>query len=191
VAASDVTALLRAWADGDTGALDRLVPIVHRELYRLARACMAAERAGHTLQPTALINEAYLRLAGAPPVDWQDRSHFFAMSARLMRRILVDVARAKRSLKRGSAPVLVPLEDAMSVAEQRSFDLVAVDLALEALAALDVRKSRVVELRFFGGCTVDEIAAILGVSPKTVHRDWHFARSWLRRELRSEAANGA
>jgi len=191
VAASDVTTLLRAWAHGDTGALDQLVPIVHRELHRLARACMAAERTGHTLQPTALINEAYLRLAGAPPVDWQDRAHFFAMSARLMRRILVDVARARRSLKRGAGGAIVSLEDAMSVTVQRSSDLVAVDLALEALAALDVRKSRVVELRFFGGCTVEEIAHILGVSPKTVRRDWYFARSWLRRELRREAARGA
>jgi RNA polymerase sigma factor (TIGR02999 family) len=191
VAASDVTSLLRAWADGDAGALDRLAPAVHRELHRIARACMAAERTGHTLQPTALVNEAYLRLAGAPPVDWQNRSHFFAMSARLMRRILVDVARAKRSQKRGAAGATVSLDAAMSVAVQRSPDLVSVDLALDALAALDVRKSRVVELRFFGGYAVEEIADILGVSPKTVHRDWQFARSWLRRELRREAASGA
>lgn len=186
----DVTVLLKAWADGDAGALDQLVPLVHRELHRIARACMVAERTGHTLQPTALLNEAYLRLAGVTAVDWQDRSHFFAMSARLMRRILVDLARSKRYQKRGGGLPTVPLDEAVTVTVDRSPDLAALDLALDALVQLDPRKSRVVELRFFGGFTVEETAEVLGVSAETVHRDWQFAKSWLRREMRREAPGG-
>jgi RNA polymerase sigma factor (TIGR02999 family) len=186
----DVTALLKAWADGDAGALEQLVPLVHRELHRIARHCMAAERTGHSLQPTALLNEAYLRLTGLTQLDWQNRAHFFAMSARLMRRILVDVARSKKYVKRGGGKIVAPLEDAMAVAVERSQDLVALDLALEALARFDARKSRVVELRFFGGFTVEETAEVLGVSPETVHRDWRLAKSWLRRELQQEQADG-
>ncbi len=186
-----MTALLRAWAAGDASAFEQLVPVVHRELHRIARHCMAAERTGHTLQPTALINEAYLRLVGIGHVDWQDRSHFFAMSARLMRRILVDVARSKGSLKRGAGAVHTSIEDPMAVAAaERAPDLVALDLALDALAHLDERKSRVVELRFFGGLTVEETAEALNVSPETVHRDWRVAKAWLRRELRKDLSSG-
>ena len=186
-----MTALLRAWAGGDAGAFDQLVPVVHRELHRIARHCMAAERTGHTLQPTALINEAYLRLVGIGHVDWQDRSHFFAMSARLMRRILVDVARSKGSQKRGAGAVHAALEDPMAVsAAERAPDLVALDFALDALAQVDERKSRVVELRFFGGLTVEETAGALNVSPETVHRDWRVAKAWLRRELRKDLSSG-
>lgn len=190
MATPDVTALLRAWAGGDAGAFDQLVPLVHRELHRIARHCMAAERTGHSLQPTALLNEAYLRLTGAAHVNWQDRSHFFAMSARLMRRILVDVARSKKYLKRGGGMALKPLDDAVAVAVERTPDLVALDLALQALAQFDNRKSRVVELRFFGGFSVEETAEVLGVSPETVHRDWRLAKSWLRRELQREPPDG-
>ena len=183
----DVTALLRAWADGDASAFDQLVPLVHRELHRIARHCMAGERAGHTLQPTALINEAYLRLAGGAGVAWQDRTHFFALTARLMRRILVDVARAKQYQKRGSGAVAMPLDEAQAVAIEHEPDLVALDLALQSLGQLDQRKSQVVEMRFFGGLTVEETAAALDVSPETVHRDWRFAKAWLRRELRQQS----
>jgi RNA polymerase sigma factor (TIGR02999 family) len=182
--------LLRAWADGDAAAFEQLVPLVHRELHKLARVFMAAEGAGHSLQPTALLNEAYLRLIGGAQVEWRDRAHFFATSARLMRRILVDVARSKRYLKRGGGAAMAPLDDAADVAVDRAPDLVALDLALQALAEIDSRKSRVVELRFFGGLSVEETALALDVSPETVHRDWQFAKSWLRRELRKERGDG-
>ena len=185
MASPDVTALLRAWAGGDASALDRLVPIVYRELHKIARTCMAAERAEHSLQPTALVHEAYLRLSGVMHVDWQDRAHFFAMSAKLMRRILVDVARRKRYQKRGGGVGTAPLDEALAVSDEQAPDLVALDLALQALATIDERKSRVVELRFFGGFSVDETATALDVSPETVHRDWRLAKSWLRRELRN------
>jgi RNA polymerase sigma factor (TIGR02999 family) len=190
VAAPDVTVLLRAWADGDATAFEQLVPLVHRELHRLARHFMAAEHAGHSLQPTALLNEAYLRLIGGAQVEWRDRAHFFATSARLMRRILVDVARSKRYLKRGGGAAMASLDDVAEVAVERTPDLVALDLALEALAETDSRKSLVVELRFFGGLSVQETALALGVSPETVHRDWQFAKAWLRRELRKEQSDG-
>jgi RNA polymerase sigma-70 factor (ECF subfamily) len=191
VASRDVTALLRAWADGDASALERLVPVVYRELHKIARTCMAAERAGHSLQPTALVHEAYLRLSGVMHVDWQDRAHFFAMSAKLMRRILVDVARRKRYQKRGGGTVLEPLESAHLISDEQAPDLVALDFALQALATVDERKSRVVELRFFGGFSVEETAAALDVSPETVHRDWRLAKSWLRRELRRRPTNAS
>lgn len=191
VASRDITALLKVWAEGDTTAFERLVPLVHRELHRIARHCMAGERAGHSLQPTALLNEAYLRLADITHVAWQDRAHFFAMSSRVMRRILVDVARSKRYLKRGGGAPFAPLDDAMAVAVERGPDLVALDLALQALAQIDNRKSRVVELRFFGGFTVEETSMALGVSPETVYRDWQLAKSWLRRELRKESTSGS
>ena len=190
MASSDVTTLLRAWADGDATAFNRLVPLVYRELHKIARHCMAAERTGHSLQPTALLNEAYLRLVGVTHVEWQDRSHFYALSARLMRRILVDIARSKHSLKRGEGITLTPLDDFAETASEPAPDLVALDLALQTLARIDERKSQVVELRFFGGLSVDETAAALGVSPETVHRDWRMAKSWLRRELRKEPADG-
>lgn len=185
-APSEVTRLLIAWRDGDRAALDRLVPVVYGELRRLAHRQMRGERAGHTLQTTALVNEAYLRLVGGSDrVRWQNRVHFFAISAQLMRRILVDAARARGSLKRGGKAVHLSLEDAPAVTQQPHADLVALDDALTALAAFDARKSQVVELRYFGGLTVDETAEALHVSPETVMRDWNMAKLWLLRELKS------
>jgi RNA polymerase sigma factor (TIGR02999 family) len=178
-----VTGLLLEWGRGDESALERLLPLVHEELRRLAHREMARERAGHTLQTTALVNEAYMRLVDVARVQWQDRAHFFAMSARLMRRILVDHARARGSLKRGGAATRVALDEAIPVAPERAADLVALDDALQALAAVDERKSRVVELRYFGGLSVEETAEAVGVSPETVMRDWKLAKSWLLREL--------
>jgi len=182
----DVTRLLIAWRDGDRAALDQLVPVVYGELHRLAHRQMRNERAGHTLQTTALVNEAYLRLVvGSDRVRWQNRVHFFAISAQLMRRILVDDARARGSLKRGGKAVHLSLEDAPAVTPQPDADLVALDEALTALAAVDARKSQVVELRYFGGLSVDETAEALSVSPETVMRDWNMAKLWLLRKLKS------
>jgi RNA polymerase sigma-70 factor (ECF subfamily) len=178
-----ITQLLLAWNHGDQGALARLVPIVETELRRLAHYYMAGERAGHPFQTTALVNEAYLRLVDCSRVRWQDRAHFFAVCARLMRRILVDVARADSKHKRGGDAVHVALDEAFVMAAEPSGDLVALDDALKALAAVDARKSQVVELRFFGGLSVDETAEVLHVSAATVMRDWSFARAWLLREL--------
>jgi RNA polymerase sigma factor (TIGR02999 family) len=178
-----VTALLVAWEHGDASALDQLMPVVEAELRRLARGYMRHERAGHTLQATALVNEAYLKLVGVKHVHWQDRAHFFAVSARLMRRILVDHARARQSLKRGHGVATVALDDGLLVANAPGQDLVAIDDALTALAAVDERKSRVVELRFFGGLSVEESAEVLNVSVDTVLRDWKVAKVWLAREL--------
>jgi RNA polymerase sigma-70 factor, ECF subfamily len=179
-----VTALLVAWGDGDESALARLIPIVHDELHRIARACMAGERAGHTLQATALVNEAYVRLIDTQGVNWQSRAHFLSMAARLMRRILVDFARSKGYLKRGGAAVNVSLAPDVALSAQPGRDLVALDDALEALAKIDERKSRVIEMRFFGGLSVKETAEALHVSPETVMRDWKLAKAWLLRELR-------
>jgi RNA polymerase sigma factor (TIGR02999 family) len=181
--AAPVTELLLSWADGNEAALDRLLPFVHAELRRLARRAMRGERSDHTLQTTALVNEAYLRLVDLTRVRWADRAHFFAISARLMRHILVDHARARRVLKRGGAVARVTLHEGLAPAQERGMDLVALDDALEALAALDPRKSRVIEMRFFGGLTVQETAAALHVSPETVMRDWRLAKAWLLREL--------
>jgi RNA polymerase sigma factor (TIGR02999 family) len=181
-APGNVTGLLRAWRSGDEAALARLTPIVHDELQRIARRCLRGERAHHSLAATALVHEAYLRLVDAQQVKWQDRTHFLAMAARLMRRVLVDAARAKRRHKRGNGAVQVSLSDARLTTE-RPCDVADLDLALEALQALDPRRSAVVELRFFGGLTVAEIGAVLDVSPETVMRDWKLARAWLRREL--------
>ena len=178
-----VTGLLMAWRGGNDAALEQLVPLVHEELHRIARGCMRGERAGHSLQATALVNEAYLRLIGAQQVDWQNRVHFLAVSARLMRRILVDFARSKKYQKRGGGAQAVTLDEALVVAEPGR-DLIALDEALDALAKLDERKSRVVEMRFFGGLSVEETAAVLGVSGDTVMRDWRLAKAWLLRELR-------
>jgi RNA polymerase sigma-70 factor (ECF subfamily) len=178
-----VTGLLLAWRGGDEAALEQLVPLVHEELHRIARGCMRGERAGHSLQATALVNEAYLRLIGAQQVDWQNRVHFLAVSARLMRRILVDFARSKKYQKRGGGAQAVTLDEALIV-EEPGKDLVALDDALEALAKMDERKAKVVEMRFFGGLTVEETATALGVSPDTVMRDWRLAKAWLLRELR-------
>ena len=172
-----------AWRGGNEAALEQLVPLVHEELHRIARGCMRGERAGHSLQATALVNEAYLRLIGAQQVDWQNRVHFLAVSARLMRRILVDFARSKNYQKRGGGAQAVTLDEALVVNEPGR-DLIALDEALDALAKLDERKSRVVEMRFFGGLSVEETAAVLGVSGDTVMRDWRLAKAWLLRELR-------
>ena len=180
----DVTRLLVKWKDGDEAALQQLVPIVHAELRRLAQRQMAGERPGHTLQPTALVNEAYLRLVDLKQMQWQNRAHFFAMGARLMRRILVDFARSRGYQKRGGGAKQVSFTEALDVAEGQATDVVALNDALEALAHVDERKSRVVELRFFGGLSVEETAEVLNVSRETVKRDWKFAKMWLLRHLR-------
>jgi RNA polymerase sigma factor (TIGR02999 family) len=184
VPSHDVTRLLARWKDGDEAALQQLVPIVHEELRRLARRQMAGERAGHTLQPTALVNEAYLRLVNLRQMQWQDRAHFFAMGARLMRRILVDFARSRGYQKRGGGAQQVSFSEALAVPEGQPTDVVALNDALEALADVDERKSRVVELRFFGGLSVEETAEVLSISRETVRRDWKFAKMWLLRHLR-------
>jgi RNA polymerase sigma factor (TIGR02999 family) len=181
----DVTRLLIEWGQGDNAALDRLVPIVHDELHRLARAHMAREQVGHSLQATALVNEVYLRLIEGRSVDWQNRAHFLAVAARLMRRILVDFARSKRYQKRGGGAMRVTFDEGVELSTQPGRDLVALDDALQVLAALDERKSRVVEMRFFGGLSVQETAEALHVSPDTVKRDWKFAKAWLLQELRT------
>jgi RNA polymerase sigma factor (TIGR02999 family) len=179
----DVTGLLLAWGQGDEAALNQLIPLVQQELHRIARAHMRGERAGHSLQATALVNEAYLRLVDVQRVKWQNRAHFFAMSARLMRRVLVDIARAKGYQKRGGGAVQVSLDEGMLVGGDPARDLVALDDALAALATNDPRKSQVVEMRFFGGLSVAETAEALDVSPDTVMRDWKMAKAWLLREL--------
>jgi RNA polymerase sigma factor (TIGR02999 family) len=179
----EVTQLLLAWNDGEQGALDKLIPIVHTELSRLAHYYMVGERSGHTLQTTALVNEAYLRLVDSSRVRWQNRAHFFAVSAQLMRRILVDFARSRNYAKRGGGAEQVSLDESMIVSEDRDGDLVTLDTALTGLAAVDPRKGRVVELRFFGGLTEQESAEVLKVSAETVRRDWRLARAWLLREM--------
>ena len=184
----DVTVLLKAWAGGDAAALDQLVPVVHGQLRRMARRYMRHEAQGHTLQPTALVNEAYLRLLGADNVSWQDRAHFFAVSAQMMRRILVDAARARGAEKRGGEFAKVQLDELVDALPSRGTELIALDDALTALAAFDERKARVVEMKFFGGLSVDETAAVLKISPRSVMRDWNLARAWLMRELASEIA---
>jgi len=187
----EVTALLRAWREGDETALDALMPLVHDELRRIARRCLYGERPNHSVQATELVNEAFLRLVDVQHIDWQNRTHFLAMSARLMRRVLVDLARSRTADKRGGGAVRVTLDEATIGGGAPAADVVRLDDALQALSALDDRKGRVVELRFFGGLTVDEIAASLQVSSKTVLRDWEFARAWLQRELASEAGRDA
>jgi len=186
--AHEITRLLQAWSEGEQGALDQLVPLVYDELHQLAHHYMARERPGHTLQTTALLNEAYLRLVDSTKPSWQSRAHFFAVSAQVMRRILVDWARSRQAVKRGGEARPLELEEALVVADAPGADLVVLDDALKALAALDPRKSAVVELRFFGGLSVEETAEVLKVSPETVMRDWKFAKSWLRRELQRSAA---
>jgi RNA polymerase sigma factor (TIGR02999 family) len=179
----DITRLLHAWAEGDERALDTLMPLVYDELHRAAHFHMSREAADHTLQTTALVNEVYLRLLGTRAVDWQDRSHFHAVCATLMRRILTDFARARKTQKRGGSAEHVPLDDDILVSSTPRVDLLALDDALTALAAVDTRQARVVELRFFGGLDVQETARVLHVSPETVHRDWRLAKEWLQREL--------
>ena len=178
----EVSQLLLAWSGGDQGALDRLTPIVYQELHRLARWHMRRERPGHSLQATALVNEAYMRLVDYKRMAWQNRAHFFAVSAQLMRRILVEHAR-KHNLKRGGGVQHIAFDEAAVVGEGRAADLVALDDALKTLADIDPRKAQVVELRFFGGLSVEEAAEVLKVSPVTVMRDWNTAKAWLYREL--------
>jgi len=187
----EITQLLQAWRQGDERALEKLTPQVYRELHRAAKGCMARERDGHTLQTTALINELYLRLSDLKLIDWQNRTHFFALCARQMRRILTDQARARQSHKRGGGVEPVLFDEALMVAPETSTDLVAVDDALNRLAKVDERKSQVVEMRFFGGLSVEETAEVLKVSPDTVMRDWRLAKAWLLRELSGEKPNGA
>ena len=184
-----ITKLLRAWSQGDQGALDQLMPMVYDDLHRLAQRYMAQERREHTLQPTALVHEAYLRLLDSAHPSWQDKAHFFAVCARIMRRILVDWARSRQTLKRGSDAPL-EFQDALAGVGRPGTDLVAVDDALTALAAVDPRKSQVVELRFFGGLSAKEAAEVLKVSEETALRDWKLAKSWLRRELGKEQSLG-
>jgi RNA polymerase sigma factor (TIGR02999 family) len=183
-----VTELLRAWSGGDTAALGELIPLVETELRRLARIYMARERLGHTLQTTALVNEAFLRLIDARQVNWQGRAHFLGIAARLMRRVLVDHARSRGVQKRGGGGYRVPLDDGIAASPEPDVNLLALDRALESLASVDQRKSRVIEMRFFGGMTVEETAEALGVSTDTVKRDWRLAKLWLLRELESGPA---
>jgi RNA polymerase sigma factor (TIGR02999 family) len=178
-----VTALLQAWGRGDPEALQALVPLVERELHRVAAHQMRGERPGHTLQPTALVNEAYLRLVGVTKIEWRNRAHFLAVAARTMRRVLIDLARAKGYQKRGGRQPKVSLDDVDVAGPDPGHDIVAVHDALDALASQDARKAQVVELRYFGGLSVDETAEVLAVSPETVMRDWRFAKAWLLREL--------
>jgi RNA polymerase sigma factor (TIGR02999 family) len=186
--AAAVTALLRAWHDGDGTALDALIPLVESELRRLARIHMARERRDHTLQTTALVNEAFIRLVDAQGVRWQDRAHFLGITSRLMRRVLVDHARTRGSRKRGGGAEKVSLDEEMLASPPFVVDVLALDRALEALAAIDERKSRVIEMRFFGGMTVAETAEVLNVSADTVKRVWRFAKFWLLRELEERAS---
>jgi RNA polymerase sigma factor (TIGR02999 family) len=178
-----VTQLLRAWSLGDAQALERLLPLVEAELRRLARAYMARERRGHTLQTTALVNEAYVRLVDAQRLRWQDRAHFVGIAARLMRRVLVDHARTRDYKKRGAGAQRVTLVEDLAVSQPPDVDVLALDRALDALATVDERKARVVELRYFGGLTVEEAAEVLKVSPDTIKRDWRLAKLWLLRAL--------
>jgi RNA polymerase sigma factor (TIGR02999 family) len=186
-----VTALLLQWRGGDDAAVEALLPLVHLEMKRIARRHMAGERRGHVLQTTALVNEAYLRLVDARRVQWRDRAHFLAMAARLMRRVLVDTARAQKNQKRGGALQRITFDQELPVASDTPEDVIAIDAALEALSHAHERKARVVELRFFGGLSVEETAEALGISQETVLRDWRFAKSWLLRQLSSHSGHRA
>jgi len=186
----EVTELLLAWSAGKQSALDRLVPLMYPELRRLAHRCMRGERGDHTLQTSALINEAYLRLVDSARVKWQDRAHFLAVSAQLMRRILVDFARSRQSHKRGDGARPVPLNTALDLHHMRSRELVKLDDALSELAEIYPRRAKVIEMRFFGGLSVEETAEALGVSPDTVMRDWRIARAWLHRAMSGGTSHG-
>jgi RNA polymerase sigma factor (TIGR02999 family) len=187
----EVTGLLRAWSAGDEEALQKLTPLVYQELHRAACRYMAGERSGHTLQATALINEVYLRLIDAKSTDWQNRAHFLAVCAQLMRRILTDFARSRRYRKRGGGAAHMPLDEALMVGSEPNGDLVALDDALNRLTLADERKGRVVELRFFGGLDVKETAEVLKVSQETVMRDWKLAKVWLLRDLSGAKRHGS
>lgn len=182
----EVTQLLKAWTAGDQTALEKLTPLVYEQLHRVAQRYMAGQRTGHTLQTTALVNEVYLRLVDCSRVNWQDRAHFLAVSAQLMRRILIDFARSRGYQKRGGNVAHLSLDEAPSVSNKPDANLMALDEALQALAEVDGRKSKVVELKFFGGLSIEETAEVLGVSSETVVRDWRLARAWLLRELSAE-----
>lgn len=188
---NEVTRLLQAWRSGDEGALGQLMPLVYSELHRLAGRYMAAEQSGHTLQTTALVHEVYLRLVDAQKIDWQNRAHFYALCARLMRRILIDFARSRNYQKRGGDFAHIQLDEAATVSAVVGSELLAVDEALNQLAKVDARKSEVVEMRFFGGLTAEETAAALQVSGETVMRDWKLAKAWLLRELSHEGPHDA
>jgi RNA polymerase sigma-70 factor (ECF subfamily) len=178
-----VTKLLKEWSDGDETALEQLMPFVYDELHRLAHQHIRREGPGHILQTSALINEAYLRLVDQPQIRWENRAHFFGIAARLMRRILVDDARKRKSAKRGGSLIQVPLDEANSLVQEQAANVAAVDEALKTLETIDARQGQIVELRFFGGLSIDETADVLRVSPGTVMRDWTFARAWLRNEM--------
>ena len=187
----EITQLLQAWSNGEQSALNQLMPLVYDDLHRLARRHMAGERDDHTLQATALVNEAYVRLVDSKQATWKDRAHFFAVCARVMRNILVDAARSRRALKRGADVTVVELDEALAAPAEPAVDLLALDIALDALAAFDARKSQVVELRIFGGLSAEETAEVLKISTDTVTRDMHMATAWLRRELGREGGGEA
>ncbi|HEY8458767.1 MAG TPA: sigma-70 family RNA polymerase sigma factor [Blastocatellia bacterium] len=184
---NEITERLIAWGAGDRAAFDQLLPIVYQELRRMAGNYLRLEYPGHTLQPTALVHEAWLRLIDQTRVNWRNRAQFFAVAAQMMRRVLVDQARMKRREKRGAGAVKLPLDDAVNLSSERAADLLALDDALDALTRIDRRKGRVVELRYFGGFSVEETAQILEVSPETVMRDWKMAKAWLYQQIRREA----
>ena len=188
---NEITRLLKAWSSGDEEALDRLTPLVYEQLHRIARHYMADEHSGHLLQTTALVNEAYLRLFDCRQLNWQDRAHFFAVCARLMRRILIDFARSKQYQKRGGGAPHVTLNEAIDGVPNVSANILSLDDALDSLTVLDARKGQVVELRFFGGLSIEETAEVLNVSKETVSRDWRLAKTWLLRELSERAPDGA
>jgi RNA polymerase sigma-70 factor (ECF subfamily) len=187
-APNEVTQLLVAWSNGNQAARDRLISVVYEELHRLARRYMRRESPGHTLQTSALMNEAFVRLVDQKNVQWQNRAHFFGLAAQMMRRILVDYARRRNYSKRGGGVRALSLDEALIVSNERSAEVVAIHEALEELAKFDARKGQIVELRFFGGLSVDETAEVLGVSPGTVMRDWTLAKAWLHKEMSSEAS---
>jgi RNA polymerase sigma-70 factor, ECF subfamily len=188
--ADDITGLLVSWREGDRAALDTLLPLIQRELNQIARRHLGGERRNHSLQPSSLVQEAFLRLLPDHNIEWQNRAHFFAIASRVMRHVLVDHARQRSRAKRGGAAAHIPVEIAVVLSPDQVEEVVAIDLALQRLAAVDERKSKVLEMRFFGGLSVEETAEALGVAPNTVIRDWNFARAWLRRELGGEGAAG-
>lgn len=179
----EVSQLLADWGRGDEAALEKLTPLVYDELHRIARRYMRRENPGHTLQTSALVNEAYLRLVDQKQVDWQNRAHFFGIAAQLMRRILIDHARSYRYEKRGGGAIQVSLDETLTVTQQQASELIAIDEALTALSEFDARKGRIVELRFYGGLTNDEIAEVLGVTPRTIEREWRKSKAWLHRMI--------
>ncbi len=183
---SNVTQLLLQWSQGDTAAREALISLVYQELRRIARQCLASQRPGHTLQSTALVHEAYLRLVDHTSVHWENRVHFFAVAAQLMRRILVDHARKQRAAKRGGGNLTLSLDEAVAPAAMRAVDLIALDDALTGLAALDSRQSQIVELRFFGGLSIEDTSQLLDISPATVKREWATARAWLSQQMNQE-----